>query len=614
MCGFLGEVSNELLGEAEFKGLLDLSINRGPDQQAIWKSESCQLGFNRLAILDVSEAGKQPMLSPSGRYAMVFNGEIYNYKALQAKYHINASDLRSTSDTEVLVHLLDTVSICEIAKQLNGMFAIAVWDTVLKQLTLIRDFSGIKPLYYGFKETQIIFSSQFDQVFKHPFFSNKILRADAMKSFFGLGYMHAPDTVFEDIYQVKPGELIVWDNTLKTIVKKEDYYSWEVHETLVDTDPNTKEAFKNSLAQVVERQLQSDVQLGTFLSSGYDSSLITAYVKEENPIIKAFTFGIDNHGKFDERADAKAYASHLKIAHVTSTAKESDLLGVVDAHFKAMPEPFGDYSSIPTYVICQKARAHATVMLSGDGGDELFWGYPRFRTSLQQAHWFNYPLWVRKIILPILRKLKRKSPWGLQVFGRFSDWILNKQIHFSGINQFMPRTNFTAAVYSSYDYKGPLTKPSVLQYLKKNEFYAHMQRILKKVDMTSMAHSLEVRVPFLDKEMIAFSNKVKSGFTIDHNRPKLLLKDSLYEKIPESLVNTEKKGFSVPIKSWLKNELKADFLDTVLNKPFYGTAHVDLFFLKQQIDDFYNEEGNVDVWGLWHIYAWQKWAIHQELI
>ncbi|MGK0307172.1 MAG: asparagine synthase (glutamine-hydrolyzing) [Urechidicola sp.] len=614
MCGFLGEISNTLLEEVAFKDLLNLSITRGPDQQGFWKDKICQLGFNRLAILDVSEAGKQPILSPSGRYALVFNGEIYNYKKLQSKYNINASDLRSTTDAEVLVHVLDQDSISEIAKQLNGMFAISIWDTVLKQLTLIRDFSGIKPLYYGFKEEQVIFSSQFDQLFKHPLFNYKKLRPDAMKSFFGLGYMQAPDTVFEGMYQVEPGELVVWDYSLKKIIRKEKYYTWEVSEELLDTAANTKDAFKTSMQEVIKGQLQADVPLGTFLSSGFDSSLISAFAKQEQPLIKAFTFGVDGHGKYDERTDAKAYASILRLNHETTTVKEADLLAIIDAHFKAMPEPFGDYSSIPTYVICQKARQFATVMLSGDGGDELFWGYPRFRTSLQQAHWFHYPLWSRKIILPVLRRLKQKSPWGVQMFDRFSDWILNKQVHFSGIDRFMPKSNFTPSVYKSYHYNGSLKKPEVLQYLKKNEFYAHLQRVLKKVDLTSMAHSLEVRVPFLDKEMIAFSNRIKSGFTIHHEETKVLLKSCLYDFIPEEIVNKEKKGFSVPISSWLKKELKKDFFYTLLERPFYGSEHVDLEYLKKLLEDFFNEKPTVDVWGLWHVYAWQKWAIHQELI
>jgi asparagine synthase (glutamine-hydrolysing) len=614
MCGFLGEISNALSDEKRFRELLGLSFKRGPDQQHVWKNEKCQLGFNRLAILDISEAGKQPMISPSGRFVMVFNGEIYNYKSLKITYELEDTALRSTSDAEILVHLLDKMSLVKLASKLNGMFAIAVWDTQLEQLTLIRDFAGIKPLYYGAQSGDIVFASQFDQIFKHPLFTHKTLRPDAMKSYFGLGYMHGADTVFENIFQVLPGQLIVWDYKIKQVVVKKNYYHWYISPELPDTDAKTKEIFKEYMEQVVKHQLQSDVPLATFLSSGFDSSLVTAFAKQEHPFIKAFTFGLDNDGKFDERKDAKSYADILKVDHITDTAREEELLGIIDDHFKAMPEPFGDYSSIPTYVISQKARQFATVMLSGDGGDELFWGYPRFRTSLKHAHWFRYPLWIRKTIFPLLRKSGLKLPWGIQIYKTFSEWILSKQLHFSDLDQFMPQSGLTYSVYDTYKYDEEFRKEDILQYLKKNEFYGHMQRILKKVDLTSMAHSLEVRVPFLDREMIAFSNRVQSGFTIHHDKTKLLLKNSLYDFIPKHIVNTEKKGFSVPMKSWLRNKLKADFTETVLERPFYGAEAVDMVYLEHLISEFFKGSQTIDVCGLWHVYAWQKWAIHHDLI
>jgi asparagine synthase (glutamine-hydrolysing) len=177
----------------------------------------------------------------------------------------------------------------------------------------------------------------------------------------------------------------------------------------------------------------------------------------------------------------------------------------------------------------------------------------------------------------------------------------------------MPKVNYTSSIDSTYAYNGSHKKPQVLQYLKKNEFYGHMQRILKKVDLTSMAHGLEVRVPFLDKEMITFSNRIESGFTIKHNEAKLLIKSGFYDFLPKSIVNTEKKGFAIPITSWLKNELRADFTKTVLENEFYGSEHVDLNFLNKQIEGFFKEDPSIDVWGLWHVYAWQKWAIHHEL-
>lgn len=614
MCGFLGEISSSLLTEKKFKDLLDLSRQRGPNQQTIWSDSICQLGFNRLAILDTSSAGMQPVKSPSGRFYMVLNGEIYNYKSLQLEHGILDSELRSSSDVEVVSQLLDKVSILDLVTSLNGMFAIAIWDTRFQKLYLIRDFAGIKPLYYGEKENQLIFASQFDQIFKHPLFYSKRLRPEAMKTFFGFGYMHAPDTVFEFIYQVEPGQMIVWDYAKKSIVEKMYYYQWETSETLLDSAFSTKEKFKNIIHEAVKKQLQSDVPLASFLSSGVDSAIISAFAKKEYQNLTAFTFGISSHGKYDEREDASKYATYLNLNHIIATAKEADLISQIDAHFKAMPEPFGDYSSLPTYLITQKARMHATVMLGGDGGDELFWGYPRFRKSLHQAHWFRYPLWLRKLIIPFYRKKKPKLSYALERLRRFDAWIMEKQMHFTDIDSFMPNTYYTASLYKCYEYKSKLEKSNILQYLKKNEFYGHMQRTLKKIDLCSMAHGLEVRVPYLDKDVIAFSNMIKSEFTVTHDFAKIVPKEALYDLIPLELLNTEKKGFSVPIAHWLKHELKEDFKKTVLDTPIYGAAYLDHVILKKMVANFYDNKLKVDTWGLWHVYAWQKWALHHGLI
>lgn len=613
MCGFLGEVSNSLLVTEHFKNLLDISIKRGPDQQGFWSDTNCQLGFNRLSILDLSENGKQPFVSPSGKFVLVFNGEIYNYKALQKKYNIDDADLRSTSDTEILAHLIDKVSLKTFAKQLNGMFAITIWNIPEQQLYLIRDFSGIKPFFYGLHSEGIVVASQFNQVFRHPFFETKKLRPNIMKEFFGLGYMHAPNTVFENIFQIEPGQYIVWDFKSKTIIEKKSYFEWITTPKLFDDKEETRVQFSNCFEKVVKNQLQADVPVATFLSSGYDSTLVTAYAKKNKTNIRAFTFGIDDP-KFDETKDAKVYANILNVSHIVEHSNTEDLLHIIDEHFKSIPEPFGDYSSIPTYLITQKAKKYATVMLSGDGGDELFWGYPRFKKSVKQAHWFRYPLWLRKLIIPFFRKHDKKLSRALDVFSDFSEWILNKQIHFTNLDMLIPESDFSPELKNTYAFKKPNTKSNVLQYLKQNEFYGHQQRTLKKVDLTSMANSLEVRVPFLDKEMINFSNTIIPQLVIKHDRPKLFLKDDLYQFIDIEKVNKEKKGFSVPIEKWLRKELKDDFLKTVINTPFYGNEYLNTNFLHTLVSDFFQKKRKVNPWGLWHLYAWQKWAINNELV
>lgn len=610
MCGFFGEFAETLTSTEGFKNLLKLSNHRGPDQEDFWNDAICQLGFNRLSILDLSENGKQPLVSPSQKYVMVFNGEVYNYKELQYKYDILDTDLRSQSDSEILAHLIEKMSIKDFASELNGMFAISIYDIENKKIYLVRDFAGIKPLFYGLSEKGLVFASQFDQIFKHDFFKTKRLRPEIMKEYFGLGYMHAPNTVFENIYQVEAGHILSYDFSSK-IVEKTKYYFWKTENKFDETDDETVKMFSKIFNQTIKNQIKADVPLATFLSSGIDSTLVTAYTKKNKQDVSAFTFAVDDK-ELNEEVIAKQYGVFLKVNHFVETVTKNELLEIIDNHFEFMPEPFGDYSSTPTFLITKKAKKHAKVMLSGDGGDELFWGYPRFRKSLQQAHWFKFSIFLRKMIIPFVRKFDKKLSYGLQIFETFSDWILSKQIHFNHIEKLI-NIPFSEELSNSYKFEGKHTKHNILLYLKKNEFDAHLQRTLKKVDLMSMANSIEVRVPFLDKNIIKFSNSIIPKLEIKHHINKLILKNDLNNHIDSNLINQKKKGFTVPISSWLKNELKDDFINTVLKKSLFGNEFIDETYLNNLVNDFFEDNNYVNPWGLWHLYAWQKWAINNEL-
>lgn len=612
MCGFLGEISSDLLDGESFKNLLDLSINRGPDQQGFWKNDFCQLGFNRLSILDLSENGKQPLISPSGKFAMVFNGEIYNYKAIQKKYAIADADLRSTSDTEILSHLLEKVSIEIFAQELNGMFAIVVYDIETKSIHLIRDFAGIKPLFYGLHSDGIIFASQFDQIFQHPVFSKKKLRSEIMKEFFGLGYMQAPNTVFQNIFQVEPSQIVTWNGDTTKSITKTKYFDWKISRTFCESSAEVVRKFDSIFSSVIKSQLHADVPVATFLSGGIDSPLVSAYAKQHQPNIKAFTFGVDDL-KHDESIIAQKIASQLDLNQHLEKSSEKDMLSILDLHFKGLTEPFGDYSSLPTYLITKKAKEHASVMLSGDGGDELFWGYPRFLKSVNHLYWFKLPLFLRKIIVPFYRKFYVKTSSAIDKFSLFEHWILSKQTHFPKLDRFLPNISFSKELHSVYAFDLPISKTNALNYLKQNEFFAHLQRVLRKVDLMSMSNSLEVRVPFLDKEVIVFSNTIIPEFGIRHQTPKLVLRKVLHKFIDKKITELPKRGFSVPIESWLKNELKEDVTKTILNQPFYGREFIDENYLQLIVANFFESKNNTNPYAIWHLYAWQKWAKNYDL-
>ena len=612
MCGFLGEISNNLVDKENFINLLNLSKHRGPDQQGFWVNDYCQLGFNRLSIIDLSENGKQPLLSPNGKFAMVFNGEIYNYEELQKKHNIADTDLRSGSDTEILSHLIEKITIPEFAKELNGMFAIAAYNLETKELHLIRDFAGIKPLFYGIHEQGIIFASQFDQIFHHPGFAHKKLRPEIIKEYFGLGYMQAPNTVFENIFQVEPSQIVTWNFEKRAIASKTLYYEWKITKEIKETSFEAVEKLETIFSKVIQSQLNADVPVATFLSGGIDSPLVTAIAKQHKEDIKSFTFGIDDK-QYDESEVAQKIALQLNLNQHIENSSEEEIISIIDSHFKGLTEPFGDYSSLPTYLITKKAKEYATVMLSGDGGDEVFWGYPRFLKSINHVYWFKMPLFLRKIIVPIYRKIYKNTSSAIDIFNSFDEWILNKQIHFSQLDQFIPNTSFSSELLEVYRFEEKKSKEQTLRYLKKNEFFAHLQKVLRKVDLMSMTNSLEVRVPFLDKKIIEFSTTLIPEYGIKHKTSKLILRRLLHKFVAKEITELPKKGFSVPIKKWLKNELKEDFIKTVLDKPFYGKEFIDKKVLDSLITDFYKGNKNINPWGIWHLYAWQKWAQNNKL-
>ena len=616
MCGFLAEFSfgdYETTKNTYFEDLLVESKQRGPDATIIHTETNYKLGFNRLAILDLTEKGNQPKFSPSKRYHIVFNGEIYNFKDLEKTHKL--SNLESTSDTEVLVHLLDKIGVNETIKELNGMFAISIVDIQTNEMYLIRDFAGIKPLFYGVSEQGIVAASQFNQIFKHIWFKNDLdLRPEIMKEYFGFGYMQTPNTIFEHIFQVNPGTYLKISSEGAIGTYDFKVYPKLGQTTLNENDFKTADAVKNCLEESVKKQLASDVPLATFLSGGIDSPLISAIAKHSNPNIKAFTLAV-NDDILDESKQAKVYAKHLDFEHHVQRINEKDLVNVVDAHFKNMPEPFGDYSSIPTYLIAKLAKQDHTVMLSGDGGDELFWGYPRMLDVLQKRHWFKIPFRIRKPIVRLANKLKIINTWAPFQYKTINELIKSKHLHIfkENLDEFFPVIKFSNELEELYNFKTKKSPTELLKWLRYNEFYGHLQRVLIKVDRMSMANSLEVRVPFLSKKMITMAWNIEPQFHKTHQELKHILKRVLNNFIPNKFIHKKKKGFSVPIEQWLKSELQDDVKKVIFDLPFYGIDFIQIEAIKSYVNDFYKGKHDA-VWGVWHIYAWQKWALLQGLI
>ncbi len=615
MCGFLAEFTfneHQTTDISYFNTLLKLSQQRGPDSTNSNRYVNYQLGFNRLAILDLSENGNQPKCSPSKRYHMVFNGEIYNFKELIKTYKL--SNLQSTSDTEVLVHLLDKLGIKQTFKELNGMFAITIVDTETNDCYLARDFAGIKPLFYGVSTKGLVAASQFNQIFRHQWFKNNLkLRGDVMKEYFGFGYMQAPNTIYQNIFQVNPGEFLKISNKGEVEVSNFQFFKFDA-QTKSTPKSELDNAIEVELNSSIKKQLVSDVPLASFLSGGIDSPLITAISKKHYSSIEAFTTSVADE-VLDESKEASAYAKHINVGHQIQRFEEKELLQYIDEHFSGFSEPFGDYSSIPTYFLTKKASQKFTVMLSGDGGDELFFGYPRMLDVMKKSPWFTIPFKIRKPLVRLANKLGLINTWAPYHYKTVNDWVREKHTHVfkSKLDLFFPETDFSKELNKLYFLNSKATKTELLKWLRYNEFYGHLQRILIKVDRMSMANSLEVRVPFLDNNVIKTAlNYYPKKFISDKDLKKDL-KKIMSNYYPESIIYKKKKGFTVPLEQWLKQELKDDVKHVIFDKPFYGASIVHVKAIKNYVNDFYNKKHD-SAWGVWHIYAWQKWAISQELI
>jgi len=618
MCGFLGEYSINNIYKSnakDFKRLLKLSSKRGPDHIGFLSGTNFQLGFNRLSIQDLSDLGNQPMQSSCERYHMVFNGEVYNFN--QLKVDFNLTNIHSSSDTEVILRLIEKIGVHDAVKQLDGMFAIMVVDMELNKTFLIRDFAGVKPLFYGVSDYGIFAASQFDQVHKHPWFVDNLkLRKDIVKEYFGLGFMMAPNTIFHNIFQVNPGEIVSVDSNGHITKDLFEDFDSENKVLIDEREKSFLEHFENDLSNTIKEQLVSDVPIATFLSGGIDSPLITALAKKHKTDIKAYTIGVDEK-TIDESDKAREYADYLQVNHKVKSITKTDLINFIDEHFEAYPEPFGDYSSIPTFLITKEAVKDNTVMLSGDGADELFFGYPKLLHIVLNKSFFYGPIKLRKFINRAFIKLNILSTYAPVIYDKVSEWALGKQLYLPQnlLDSIVPDTLFSIELKTKFDTLDKSSKDSLKLFsaLKKNDFYTHMQRVLIKVDRASMGNSLEVRVPFLAKKIIkhGFSSGPKS---IDSNyKLKNILKNTLALFLPKSIIFKKKKGFTVPMKSWLRNELKEELIEYIFDRKFYGDNILDVKIVKKYVQDFLDDNHDNE-WGVWHIYAWQKWAYSHKLI
>lgn len=611
MCGILGEFSirGRLLDKERFLDLLHLSTNRGPDGSGHFcNGTSIQFGFNRLAILDLSDKGMQPMHSPSGRYTIVLNGEIYNHLQIRSVL-VSGSRIESNNDAITVCYALDEWGIQRTIEKLDGMFAIGIFDNLESRLSLIRDFAGIKPLHYGLNDQYVVFASQYDQVCKHPVFHSQSIQPGVLKLYLEQHYVPDPFGIFHNTHQVRPGEIVDIDKT--GALTKRNYWQFPANPRFeISSVQGALASIDEQLGRSVNEEMLSDVPVGAFLSGGIDSPLVCYYAQKDSVVpINAFTIGSDSE-MHDESEDAAVYAALAGVKHVVSRMDSGEAAYYLDAAMGSLKEPFGDFSILPTYLVSKLAREKVTVALSGDGGDELFWGYERFASIAKNAGVMSFPKIMRYLIYGIERKVVKsgKINSGVLLSSLSSGHrSLHSRFRTAKLNGIFPdlASVRTPDEYNVYTYGNSTDPVKLLMEIRKSEFYGMMQKTLRKVDAASMENSLEVRVPFLKKSFIETALSIDPLVSYKADEKKYLLKRTLTRHLPGSPVNNVKRGFTVPLGDWMRQKLKGPFADVLLDKNMHATFGINSTKLVDLFDQ--HQSGQDNKWPLFTLYSLFRW-------
>lgn len=610
-------------------------LHRGPETGDVWQDSDLPLalGHRRLAILDLSPTGAQPMESASGRYIIVFNGEIYNFKSIRADLESNHNHaFRGHSDTEVILAGIEVWGFAQTLEKLNGMFAFALWDRKIKSLHLARDRMGKKPLYVGWAGSAFLFASELKAFCAHPEFRRDVNR-DSLTSYMRFGYVPAPLCIYEQVWQLQPGTYMSIDVQLlrggQDLAPLMSHY-WKAKDAIEKSRENPRTGntvadFENLLSICVQDRMIADVPLGAFLSGGIDSSTIVALMqKNSSEKIKTYTIGFDEDG-YNEAQHAAKIAAHLGTDHHELTLRAKDAFDLVPLLSQIYDEPFADASALPTYLVAKFARSEVIVALSGDGGDEMLGGYNRHITgpkcwNIAQ----NIPPWLRKPFADAIRSIP-PSTWssirGRESFGvhvhKFADTltkICEGDVYMSFLSQWQqPKSlvrdgqeGMIPLVHPDYQIEGlsfaeNMMYWDVLSYLPDD--------ILTKVDRASMAVSLEARAPLLDLRIFDFVWQLPLEQKIQNGKGKWLLRHVLKNHIPEELFERPKQGFSVPIADWLRGDLK-DWAEELLDENLLREqGYFDYVHIREIWAEHQRGRGS-HAQKLWTILMFQAWHKH----
>jgi len=595
IAGFLDRTRRRSAGDPEtlVRAMGEALHHRGPDDGGVWLDPEAGLALaqRRLAIVDLSPAGHQPMVSADGNWVLVYNGEVFNQEQLRPELEARGVRFRGHSDTEVILESCAAFGVAATVRRLIGMFAFALWDRRGRTLTLVRDRLGIKPLYWGQQDGLVLFGSELKALTAHPGWQPEIDR-DALTAFFRFSYIPAPHSIYRGIAKLPPGCLLelaegaaprlerFWDGrAVVAEAGRQRFEGW--------SDGEATDQLEALLRDAVRRRMIADVPLGAFLSGGVDSSTVVALMQAESTRpVRTFTIGFGDPA-YDEAGHAQAVARHLGTDHTELYVTPAQVQAVIPRLGQWYDEPFADASQLPTYLVSALTRRHVTVALSGDGGDELFAGYNRH--ALADRLWprlARLPLGLRRVAGAGLRALP-PAWWdalGAALPARWRPRQLGEKLHkLAPLLGLAGESALYRALVSQWPEPGRLVPgghepqgllwdptlaaevPELVERMQLLDLLTYLpDDILTKVDRASMAVALEARVPLLDHRVVEFAFRLPAHFKRRHGQGKWLLRQVLYRHLPPALIERPKMGFAVPLAEWLRGPLR-DWAETLLD-------------------------------------------------
>lgn len=644
MCGIAGFWQTKRQAEIPAEILLRMGTalkHRGPDDSGVFYDDSTGMGLvhRRLSILDLSPAGHQPMASHSGRYLIIFNGEVYNFEEIRKELG-SGHVWRGHSDTEVMLEAFECWGVEAAVRRFIGMFAFALWDRSEQKLYLVRDRLGIKPLYYGWVEGQFVFASELKAIRQYPGFQAQIDR-DVLALYMRHNYVPTPHCIYQGISKLNAGCILALGGPQEQPVVSQYWSATDVakeglREPVDGTETEIIEQLECKLAEAVKLRMIADVPLGAFLSGGIDSSMVVALMQSQSTRpVKTFTIGF-HEDAYNEANHAKGIATHLGTDHTELYVTPQEALNVVPLLPAMYDEPFADVSQIPTYLVSKLARQSVTVSLSGDGGDELFGGYGRY--FLMKRVWNSMSLFPKpvrqavsrmissvppktidkmyKVVSPLMPRNRRSFPTGDKAHKLAG--LLSAESQERIYMHALTHWENPAAVVN-----GACEPETVRRFVHEAQWLPSMEEImmltdtvhylpddiLTKVDRASMAVSLEARVPILDHRVVEFAWKLPMRYKVRDGKGKWALRQVLYKYVPAAMIERPKMGFGVPIDSWLRGELRgwAEDLLSVGSLERHGLFNIKAIRTKWQE---HLSGGRNWQYLLWDVLVFQDWMAH----